>query len=166
MPQSFRILLVEDDDSLRACLGEYLTSQGWSVTATAFATEALRLAERQRFDFSLLDFHLPETTGLELFQQLAALRPLPAILMSGLASAHEAAAAREAGFFAFLRKPLELERLRQSLQNLIHSHFGGPVMPLHDPLPRSPNTMLCQQHLDQQRQWLPHGRRGTPPPAP
>lgn len=127
MQQSFRVLLVEDDDSLRSCLCEFLSCQGWDVAATAFAQDALRLARQQRFDFSLLDFHLPGTTGLQLFQQLGAMRPLPAILMSGLASPEEAAAAQHAGFFAFLRKPLDLGRLRSSLHLLIQTHFGGPL---------------------------------------
>lgn len=127
MSQTFRVLLVEDDDSLRCCLGEFLASHGWDVAATAFGQEAMALARRQRFDFSILDFHLPGTTGLELFQQLSAIRQMPSILMSGLASLEEAAAARHAGFFAFLRKPLELERLRQSVQQLIQTHFGGPL---------------------------------------
>ncbi len=127
MLQSFRVLLVEDDDSLRSCLGEFLASHGWEVGATAFGTDAMVMARQQRFDFTILDFHLPGMTGLDLFEQLAAIRPLPAILMSGLASAEEAAAARRAGFFTFLRKPLELERLRQSVHQLIQTHFGGPV---------------------------------------
>mgnify|MGYP001205312224 CR=1 FL=1 len=127
MLQSFRVLLVEDDDSLRSCLAEFLGSHGWEIGATAYGSDAMAMARRQRFDFTILDFHLPEMTGLELFQQLAAIRPLPAILMSGLASAEEAAAARHAGFFTFLRKPLELDRLRQSVQQLIQAHFGGPV---------------------------------------
>jgi two-component system, NtrC family, response regulator GlrR len=127
MSQSFRVLLVEDDDSLRGCLSEFLGSQGWDVAATGIADEALRLLRRQRFDFSLLDFHLPGMNGLQLFQQMAALRPLPAILMSGLASPEEAAAAQHAGFFAFLRKPLDLVKLRSSLQLLIQTHFGGPL---------------------------------------
>jgi CheY-like chemotaxis protein len=137
MAQSFRVLLVEDDDSLRSCLTEFLGSNGWDVAATGFAAEALRLAERQRFDFSLLDFHLPGMTGLELFQRLASLRPLPAILMSGLASAEEARVAQLAGFFDFLRKPLDLVRLRSSLHLLIQTHFGGPLAP-HVAARRSP----------------------------
>lgn len=145
MLQSFRVLLVEDDDSLRTCLGEFLASHGWEVGATAFGSDAMAMARRQRFDFSILDFHLPGMTGLELFQQLAAIRPLPAILMSGLASADEAAVARRAGFFTFLRKPLELDRLRQSVHQLIQTHFGGPVapfggMPASGGLPPQPPT--------------------------
>jgi DNA-binding NtrC family response regulator len=135
MLQSFRVLLVEDDDSLRACLGEFLASHGWEVGATAFGTDAMAMARQQRFDFTILDFHLPGMTGLELFQQLASIRPLPAILMSGLASAEEAAIARRAGFFTFLRKPLELDRLRQSVQQLIQTHFGGPVAPFDTATP-------------------------------
>lgn len=133
MAQSFRILLVEDDDSLRACLGEFLASQGWGVASTAFATEALTLMGRHRFDFGLLDFHLPETTGPELLQQLGAVRPLPSILMSGLANPAEVAAAQRAGFFTFLRKPLDLNRLRQSLEMLIQQHFGGPLATFDHP---------------------------------
>lgn len=133
MAQSFRILLVEDDDSLRGCLAEFLQSQGWGVSSTAFAAEALQLARAQRYDFGLLDYHLPETTGTQLLQQLLALRPLPSILMSGMASAAEVATAQQAGFFTFLRKPLDLAQLRQSLERLIHSHFGGPLAPWNHP---------------------------------
>jgi DNA-binding NtrC family response regulator len=139
MLQSFRVLLVEDDDSLRSCLGEFLASHGWNVGAAGTANEALWLAQRQRFDFTLLDFHLPGMTGLELFQQLASMRPLPAILMSGLASPEEALAAQHAGFFAFLRKPLDLGRLRGSLQQLIMTHFGGPLAPHVPAAPRRPS---------------------------
>ncbi|MEO6597516.1 MAG: response regulator [Planctomycetota bacterium] len=139
MQQSFRVLLVEDDDSLRCCLWDFLASHGWDVAATAFGSEAVVMARRQRFDFSILDFHLPGMTGLQLFQQLASIRPMPSILMSGLASADDATAARHAGFFTFLRKPLELERLRQSVQQLISAHFGGPVTPHRSsPLPGWP----------------------------
>ena len=105
MAQSFRILLVEDDDSLRGCLAEFLQSQGWGVSSTAFAAEALQLARAQRYDFGLLDYHLPETTGTQLLQQLLALRPLPSILMSGMASAAEVATAQQAGFFDEKKKP-------------------------------------------------------------
>ena len=135
MSQSFRVLLVEDDDSLRSCLVEFLSEHGWDVAATAFGADATAMARRQRFDFSILDFHLPGMTGLELFQQLAAIRPLPSILMSGLATPEEAAAARHAGFFTFLRKPLELGRLRLSVQLLIQTHYGGPLAHRQPPAP-------------------------------
>lgn len=127
MSQTFRVLLVEDDDALRACLDEFLACQGWNVAATAFGNEAIELARRQRFDFSLLDFHLPGMTGVEVLRAISRTRPLPSIMMSGLATREETAAAQLAGVFTFLRKPLELDRLRQNLHLLIQHHFGGPV---------------------------------------
>ena len=47
--------------------------------------------------------------------------------MSGLASPQEVLAARDAGFFSFLRKPLELAALRATVERLIHTNFGGPL---------------------------------------
>lgn len=127
MSQTFRVLLVEDDDALRACLDEFLACQGWDVAATAFGGEAIQLARQQRFDFSILDFHLPGMTGIDVLHAIAAFRPLPSIMMSGLATREETAAAQQAGVFTFLRKPLELQRLRHNLHLLIQHHFGGPV---------------------------------------
>ena len=136
--QSFRVLLVEDDDSLRVCLGEFLSDHGWNVGLAANAAEAIELAMRQRFDFSILDFHLPNgTTGIEVFRRICAVRPLPAILMSGAANRDETAMAMQAGIFTFLRKPLDLERLRQSMHLLIQHHFGWPN-PAPQPRPRPP----------------------------
>ncbi|MFK7740762.1 MAG: response regulator [Planctomycetota bacterium] len=159
MSQNFRILLVEDDDSLRECLGEFLAELGWGVAATAFATEAVAIAHRQRFDFALLDFHLPETTGPQLLQQLRTIRPLPSILMSGLANAADVAAAQQSGFFSFLRKPLDLRVLRQTLESLIAAHFGGPLAP---PLPLPPSARArLPQRLP--RQGPQQGTQRPPP---
>jgi DNA-binding response OmpR family regulator len=140
MFQSFRILLVEDDDSLRTCLGEFLADHGWEVGAAACGNEAAMLFAQQRFDFSILDYHLPGITGLELFRQLSAQRQLPALLMSGLASTEEIVAARDAGFFGFLRKPLELDALRGAVEHLIRANFGGPLAHLPPAPPARPGT--------------------------
>ncbi len=164
MAQTFRILLVEDDDSLRVCLSEFLASEGWAVAATSAADEAMNLVYRQRFDFSILDFHLPGATGLELFHQFASVRPLPAILMSGLASSEEAMAARSAGFFAFLRKPLELGQLRRTVEQLIRTHFGGPLTMLPPQLPggqlpgsQLPGSQLGRPNFPSSPQQPPRG---------
>lgn len=129
MKPGFRVLLVEDDDPLRGCLDELLASQGCHVAATAFGAEAISLARRRPFDFSILDFHLPGMTGLEVLMAIHAFHPLPSIMMSGLASQEEAAAARAAGVFTFLRKPLDLAELRRTMDQLVLHHFGGSSGP-------------------------------------
>jgi two-component system response regulator AtoC len=123
MPAGFRVLLVEDDDPLRKCLDEVLAAAGYDVSATAFGIEAIQLARTRPFDFSILDFHLPGMNGLEVLKAISAFRPMPSIMMSGLASQEEAALARQAGAFTFLRKPLDLAVLRSTVNQLIQLHF-------------------------------------------
>jgi len=127
MHNSFRILLVEDDDALRTSLCEFLAGHGWIVAETAFGNEAIQMAMQQRFDFSILDFHLPGMTGVDVVRAIRAIRPMPAIMMSGQATHQESHLAIQAGVFTFLPKPLDLGRLRQSVDQLIQHHFGGPL---------------------------------------
>ena len=126
MPRRFCVLIVEDDDPLRRCLAELLVAQGWSVHPTASGLEAVELAKTYTLDFSLLDLHLPGITGLEVLRRIARQgRVLPSIMMSGQASREEARLAlAEGSVFKFLRKPLDLEHLRGSMELLIQHHFG------------------------------------------
>lgn len=125
MPRSFTVLLVEDDDPLRRCLTELLDAHGMRVQAVADGRSAIDLARSTRPDFSLLDFHLPGMTGLEVLRSLQREfeRPIPSIMMSGNANSEETAEALRAGVFQFLPKPLDLANLRVALDQLILHHF-------------------------------------------
>ncbi len=114
------VLLVEDDDPLRMVLFELLRQRGWDVHAASRGDEALELARRIRIDISILDLHLPGLNGLEVHRRISAeIRPVPSILMSGEASREEARRALELGMVEFLRKPLDLARLRRALDELV-----------------------------------------------
>lgn len=125
MPKNFSVLLVEDDDPLRAVLVDLLRQWGCDVFSTDAGDEAIALARRNPIDFSILDMHLPGTTGVEVFRTIRAeIGALPAILISGGASPADAARALELGMFRFLRKPLEIHTLRRTFDTLIAQHFG------------------------------------------
>lgn len=112
-------MLAEDDDPLREVLLELLAQRGWQVHAAARGDEAVELAQRVEPDLSILDFHLPGLTGLEVFRRIVAdIRPIPAIMISGDASREEALAALDAGFVEFLRKPLDLTSFRNSIDSV------------------------------------------------
>lgn len=127
MTRPFSVLLVEDDDPLRAVLFELLRQRGWDVHAASRGDEALEMARRVRIDCSILDLHLPGLSGLEVYRRISAeIRPVPSILMSGEASGEEARRAFELGMVEFLRKPLDLNRLRLALDALVRRiHLGG-----------------------------------------
>lgn len=70
-----RILLAEDDDSMREYLARALDKVGYSVTAVDRGTAALPLIETDSFDLLLTDIVMPEMDGIELAQRAAVLAP-------------------------------------------------------------------------------------------
>ena len=70
-----RILLAEDDDSLRTYLARALERVGYSVTAVDRGIDALKLLEHQSFELLLTDIVMPELDGIELAQRAAVLDP-------------------------------------------------------------------------------------------
>jgi DNA-binding response OmpR family regulator len=130
------VLIVEDHDPLRQILTELVRDRGYRAFATDRGPAALGIARREKLDIGILDMHLPGITGLELFQIIRQeIGPLPAIMMSGEATATETDAALNAGVFSFLRKPIAIEHLQRSLDLLVDHHFphspdgppGGPL---------------------------------------
>jgi hypothetical protein len=80
------VLLVEDDDTVRALAKRILTEGGYFVTATNRGTEAVALLEdpRQEFDLLISDVVMPGMRGVELGRRARELRPtLPVLMMSG-----------------------------------------------------------------------------------
>lgn len=70
-----RILLAEDDDSMRQYLARALENSGYEVIAVDRGTAAVPLIESDRFDLLLTDIVMPEMDGIELAQHAAAVAP-------------------------------------------------------------------------------------------
>ncbi len=127
MSKSLSVLIVEDHDPLRQILSELLAERGLRIFASERGEQAVELARRVRPDLGLLDMHLPGTTGLEILLTIRGeIGPMPAIMMSGEATKSETEAARRAGVFEFLRKPIPFDHLQHTLDLLIQTHFDRP----------------------------------------
>lgn len=70
-----RILLAEDDDSMRAYLARALERSGYEVVAVANGADAVPLINSDRFDLLLTDIVMPEMDGIELAQHAASVAP-------------------------------------------------------------------------------------------
>jgi two-component system cell cycle response regulator CpdR len=70
-----RILLAEDDDSMREYLARALERTGYSVKTVDLGTAALPLLETESFDLLLTDIVMPEMDGIELAQRAAVIAP-------------------------------------------------------------------------------------------
>lgn len=137
MSRPLRVLLVEDHDPLRQILTELLRERGLAPYAAEHGRAALDVARKVKLDIGLLDLHLPQGNGLDLFRTITReIGPLPSIMMSGEATPTETDAALDAGVFSFLRKPIAIQHLQRSLDLLIERHF--PTSP--DAAPDAPGS--------------------------
>jgi two-component system alkaline phosphatase synthesis response regulator PhoP len=70
MKQTPKILVVDDEETIREVFSSYLCDEGFQVKAAASGLEALELIEEERFDFLLIDLIMPEMDGLELLSRV------------------------------------------------------------------------------------------------
>ncbi len=115
-----RILLAEDDTTLRETLAEAMRKQGYEVVAVANGAAAMEaLAEGVPFDGAVLDGLLPKMTGFDVGAQIRATSPRTGIvLMSGVfkSNAQQQDQIQKTGAKSFLAKPFDIPRLLDVLK--------------------------------------------------
>lgn len=118
MPDSYRILIVDDDLDILANLSDILTELGYDIITAASGQEALeRLSEAdaedtQQLDLCLLDFKMPGMDGVELLEKIHERRPdVPAIMVTAYAGEDGDRRALEAGTWKVMRKPVDVRLL-------------------------------------------------------
>jgi two-component system response regulator AtoC len=105
---SQRVLIVDDDESLRDSLALVLGAEGFDVSTAADGEDALARLEAASPDIVLCDLRMPGTSGLDLLPELARLRPdATLILMSAYASDELALEAMRRGAYDYLAKPFQ-----------------------------------------------------------
>jgi CheY-like chemotaxis protein len=115
------VMHVEDDVDFRLLISASLRGFGYFVATAGSVAEALQLAGELRFDLFILDVRLPDGSGIELCQQLQALQPgVPVIYYSAYASDEEQKAALAVCGNTYLKKPVSIEYLEQTIAGLLH----------------------------------------------
>lgn len=110
-----RILVLDDEEEIRAYLCELLRSEGYEVIAATSTRGAEVLLEGQTFDLALIDEHLAGMSGREFFARV--LRPryrLPTVLFTGSDEITDGEA-QNSGFYGMIRKPARAERILDAL---------------------------------------------------
>jgi len=121
-PIAAHILLVEDDPDTLEILRATFQARGFRVTTSESAAEALEVAPKEPIDLIISDIGMPEMDGFELMRRLreiAGLREVPAIALSGYASRKDADAALAAGFTAHVPKPVDPAELITLIDRLL-----------------------------------------------
>jgi DNA-binding NtrC family response regulator len=114
-----RILVVDDEELIRETLAEYLTQEGFTVTACGSGEQALAEAGRQAFAIALCDVQLPGMDGLALLERLHQLSPeTSVVLITAFATVENAVEAFQRGAHDYLMKPIILDEVLGKIRRL------------------------------------------------
>ena len=111
------ILVIDDDETIRATLVEFFETFGYTARAAATATEGRQLAADHAPDVVLLDLRLPDADGVRALDAMRADDPeLAVIVLTGFADVRTAVQAMQHGASDLLEKPIDLETLAAAVQ--------------------------------------------------
>jgi two-component system nitrogen regulation response regulator NtrX len=116
---SRRILIVDDEQGVRAALGQLLEYEGYEVKAVSSAVEGLAEFEKWRPQLVFMDVKMAGMDGLEALRRLKQVDPHATVVMiSGHATIQTAVEATQLGAYDILEKPLDTDRILVLLRNL------------------------------------------------
>ncbi len=105
-----RILVADDEESMRWVLSKALRKKGYSVDLARDGSEALRLIKENPYEMAILDIKMPGITGLELLDRVRELRQdLLVVIMTAEASMKNAVEAMKRGAYDYITKPFDLD---------------------------------------------------------
>lgn len=118
-PAPTRIMLVDDEASLREPLAEYLTRQGFVISTAASAAEARTLLLNETPELVLLDIMMPGEDGLSLCRHLIEAKNLPVILLTAKGEAMDRIIGLEIGADDYVVKPFEPRELVARIKSVL-----------------------------------------------
>ena len=115
MTPTGRVLLVDDEEKILKTLGRALRDEGHLVTTASCALDGQRLLVEQSFDLLIIDYRMPDRSGMDVVKELVAATPdgeRPAVvMMTAHGSVESAVEAMKLGAHDYLQKPFEIDEL-------------------------------------------------------
>ena len=119
-----RILVIDDESSIRNTLREILEYEKYQVDEAADGPTALGLLESGTYDVILCDIKMPQMDGIEVLEKALKITDAPIVMISGHGSIDTAVEAIKKGAYDFIQKPPDLNRLLITLRNALErSHL-------------------------------------------
>lgn len=115
-----RILVVDDELSMREFLSILLEREGYDVSVAGSANEALRVMESALFDLVLSDVNMPGLSGIDLLARIKEKSPETSVLMlTAFSTAEQAVEAMKLGAYDYICKPFKNEEIKQLVKNAL-----------------------------------------------
>jgi two-component system KDP operon response regulator KdpE len=119
MTSKGRILVVDDEHSIRRAVGRALTARSYDVQLATDGEEALSMAAAFQPDLVVLDLNLPALDGLSVCRQLRAWSPVPILVLSVREDEADKVAALDLGADDYLTKPFGIDELLARVRALL-----------------------------------------------
>jgi DNA-binding NtrC family response regulator len=118
--KKIKILVVDDELSIRESLSGWLQQDGYQVETAADGPAALARTQDKHYDIMLIDVKMPEMDGLTLLKKLKEVDPdTTIVMMTAHGDIHDAVEAMKLGAYDYLLKPFELEELSFTVEKLV-----------------------------------------------
>ena len=127
MSKPKHILIVDDELEIRKIIQEILNDEGYSTSTASSAEEARIEANKKRPDLVFLDIWMPEEDGISLLKDWTSQSEaeFPVIMISGHATIETAIEATKLGAKDFIEKPVSIEKLLNSAQEVLSKNISG-----------------------------------------
>lgn len=116
----YKILVIEDDETVRDVLRSFLNKKGFEVTIAQKGEAGLEELRVERFDIILTDLVMPGISGMDVLKEVTGSGvDVPVIVMTAFGTVENAVEAMKSGAFDYITKPFNLEELRIVLEKAI-----------------------------------------------
>lgn len=117
-----RILVVDDEESIREFLEIMLKKEGYEVTLAEDGQKAKDLLTKKTFDMIISDLQMPHVTGIELLKHVKESYPDTVfMLITAFGTTETAVEAMKMGAYDYLTKPFKIDEVRLNIQNALRS---------------------------------------------
>jgi DNA-binding NtrC family response regulator len=117
-----RILIVEDEKLIRWSLRQRFQEEGYTVQEAEDAQQALALLEASVFDLVMLDYKLPDATGLEVLRRIREQdQDIVALIMTAYSSVENAVEAMRLGAYDYVSKPFKMDSLMVTVEKALQT---------------------------------------------
>lgn len=124
-----RLLVIEDDASIRTMLRQALEDEGYEVVEAATGRDGLHAVQLGGLDLVLLDLRLPDVSGFDVCRQIRSMSFVPIIMVTAQTDTHDMVAGLEAGADDYVTKPVVVKelaaRIRATLRRSTYSGVSG-----------------------------------------
>ncbi len=121
-----RILIVDDEESIRKVLATILEEEGYFVDTAKNGKEAIEKSEANFYNLALLDIRLPDMEGTELLTAMRKTTPkMIKVIMTGYPSLHNAVKAVNKGADAYILKPFDIDDALRTIKEQLERQQGA-----------------------------------------